>query len=67
MARLKIILKKSTIGSTKKQKSAVRCLGLSKIGQSVVLEENPVIKGQMNRVKHLISVENREEGDIEKG
>ena len=58
MARqIKLVLKKSLIGRTKQQKSVVYCLGLKKIGQSVVLENNPVIQGQINKVKHLLSQE----------
>jgi len=67
MARFKIVLKRSTIGSTKQQKSAVRCLGLNRIGQSVVLEDNPVTRGQIDKVKHLVSMENRGESNLEKG
>ncbi len=52
-----VTLKKSLIGCTKKQKSAVRCLGLKKPGQKIVLPENPVTKGQMEKVKHLITLE----------
>ena len=40
---LKVTLKKSTIKSTKSQKQTVRGLGLKKIGQSRVLEDNPAL------------------------
>ena len=54
MGQVKIILKKSLIGCTQKQKSAAHCLGLKKPGQSVTLSLNPVTEGQINKVKHLI-------------
>ena len=49
--QLKVTLKKSTIGCPKDQ------IGLHKIGQSVVKEANDSIKGQINKVKHLVAVE----------
>ena len=52
-----VTLKRSLIGCTKKQKSAVRCLGLKKLGQKIVLSETPVTKGQIEKVKHLILLE----------
>ena len=54
---LKVTLKKSTIKSTKSQKQTVRGLGLKKIGQSRVLEDNPAIRGMVLKVLHLIDVE----------
>lgn len=54
---LKVTLKKSTIKSTKSQKQTVRGLGLKKIGQSRVLEDNPAIRGMVLKVEHLIDVE----------
>ena len=57
MGKVKVILKKSVIGSTQSQKSAVRCLGLKKIGQSVLLTLNPAVQGQLNKVQHLITVQ----------
>ena len=57
MNQIKVILKKSLIGCTKQQKSAVYCLGLKKPGQSVTLSLNPVTEGQINKVKHLVFIE----------
>ena len=62
MAQVKIILKRSLIGCTEKQKAAVHCLGLRKREQSVVRDVNPVIEGQINRVKHLLSLEYMKKG-----
>ncbi len=57
MAQLKITQKKSTIGGLQKQKDALRSLGLRKIGQSVVLEDRPEVRGQIHVVNHLVTVE----------
>ena len=57
MSKVKVTLKRSLIGSTKQQKSAVYSLGLKKIGQAVEVNLNPVIEGQINKVRHLIALE----------
>ena len=54
MKQVRVTLKKSLIGSTKQQKASAFCLGLRKLGQSVVLTMNPVRQGQINKIKHLI-------------
>lgn len=55
--KLKITLIKSTIGCLQKQIDTVKALGLRKIGQSVEREDNPCVRGQIFRVKHLVNVE----------
>lgn len=57
MAKLKITLKKSVIGSNEKVRASVRSLGLSKIRQSVVHQDTPDIRGKINKVTHLVAVE----------
>lgn len=57
MAQLKVTLVKSTIGCLQKQKDTVAALGLRKIRQEVVHEDNPVIRGMIFRVQHLVKVE----------
>ncbi|HHX96962.1 MAG TPA: 50S ribosomal protein L30 [Clostridia bacterium] len=57
MAKLKITLKKSVIGSNEKVRASVRSLGLSKIRQSVVHQDTPDIRGKINKVAHLVAVE----------
>ena len=57
MAKLKITLKKSTIGALQKHKATVAALGLRKIRSTVVKEDNPAVRGMIFRVKHLIAVE----------
>ena len=54
---LKITLVKSTIGALKVHKATVEALGLKKIGQSVEKKDNPATRGMIQRVSHLLSVE----------
>jgi large subunit ribosomal protein L30 len=57
VARLKIKLIKSTIGSKKDQKATVEALGLKKISQVVEKNNTPEIRGMVNKVSHLVEVE----------
>ena len=54
---VKVTLKRSLIGVRKKQKEAIRCLGLKKINRFRVFKDTPALRGQIQVVKHLISVE----------
>jgi large subunit ribosomal protein L30 len=54
---LKVTLKRSTIKCTKSQRETIRGLGLRKIRQSRVLEDNPAIRGMITKVNHLVEVE----------
>ncbi len=60
---LKITLKRSYIGRPEKQRRILRSLGLRKIGQTVVKEDVPSIRGMINKVPHLIEVEEIKEGN----
>ncbi len=55
--KLGIKLVKSPIGYSRRQKGTVRALGLRRMNQSVVQEDNPVIRGMINKVSHLVKVE----------
>ena len=54
---LKIKLVKSPIGYSQRQKGTVAALGLKKINQVVTHTDNEVIRGMINRVSHLVEVE----------
>ncbi|AZN30970.1 50S ribosomal protein L30 [Flaviflexus salsibiostraticola] len=54
---LKITQTKSTIGGTKKQRDTMLSLGLRKIGQSVEREDRPEVRGMIQVVSHLVTVE----------
>ena len=55
--KLRITLKRSPIGYVKKQKITVRTLGLRKIHQTVEHNDTPQIRGMINKVNHLVEVE----------
>lgn len=57
MARLKVTQKKSEIGGTSVQRNTLRSLGLKRIGDTVVKEDRPEIRGMVHRVSHLVVVE----------
>jgi len=54
---LKIKLVKSPIGYSTRQKGTVRALGLRKMGQTVQHNDTPVIRGMIDKVLHLVEVE----------
>ncbi len=55
--KLKIMLKRSLIGSTKNQIATVHSLGLKKINQVVEHNDTPDIRGKINKMIHLLEVE----------
>jgi large subunit ribosomal protein L30 len=57
MAKLKVTQKRSTIKRPKTHRRTVRALGLRRIGQTVIHEDNPSIRGMLFQVKHLVEVE----------
>ena len=57
MSKLKITLVRSTIGALKDQNATVEALGLKKIRSHVIREDIPAVRGQVFKVKHLVSVE----------
>lgn len=54
---LKIRWIKSAIGYPDRQKKTVRALGLRRLGQTVEHDDTPVIRGMINKVSHLVEVE----------
>lgn len=60
MAKIKITLKKSVIGSTRDMRATVLSLGLRKIRSTAIHEDNPAIRGMIHKVRHLVEVESAE-------
>jgi large subunit ribosomal protein L30 len=56
---LHITLSRSVIGRTQVQKDTVLALGLKKLNQTVVKSDNVAIRGMINRVSHLVKVEEK--------
>ena len=57
MAKIKVTLVKSTIGCLENQKANVKALGLNKVGASKIHDDNPVIRGMIFKVSHMVKVE----------
>lgn len=57
MATLQITYKKSAIGYTQRQKATIKALGLRKLNQTVEHDDTLVIRGMINRVSHLVAVQ----------
>ena len=55
--KLKITLVKAPIAAIPKQRATVQALGLRKIRQSVELPDNGATRGMIQRVNHLVKVE----------
>ncbi len=57
MAKYKITQVISKNGESQRQKANLRCLGIRKMHQTVEVEKNPVTTGMLNKVLHLVKVE----------
>jgi large subunit ribosomal protein L30 len=57
MGRLKVEQVRSGIGGKANQRNTLRSLGLKRIGDVVVKEDRPEIRGMVNTVAHLVAVE----------
>jgi large subunit ribosomal protein L30 len=55
--KLKVTQIRSTIGRVKKQKETIRALGIKKLYHSVVHKDTPQVRGMIEKVKHLVEVE----------
>ena len=54
----KVTLIKSTIGAKPAQKATAQSLGLKKIGDFIIHEDNAVLAGKVKIIGHLVKVEN---------
>jgi len=54
---LRVTLIKSPIGYSKDQKATARALGLRKINQTVEHTDNPAVRGMINKIIHMVRVE----------
>ncbi|WP_124039192.1 50S ribosomal protein L30 [Neoactinobaculum massilliense] len=57
MAKLKITQIKGVVGTPKRQRATVLGIGLHRIGDSVVREDTPDVRGMIRAVAHLVEVE----------
>ena len=61
MRKLRITLKRSLIDKSKKTRRIIRSLGLRRIGQTVIHKDVPAIRGQVEKVRRYIEVEEIED------
>ncbi len=57
MKKIKISQVRSAINRPKRQKQTLEALGLRKLHKTKVVEANPAILGMIDKVKHLLKVE----------
>lgn len=55
MLRIKLV--RSMIGYSVRQKQTVKALGLRKLNQVVERPDNPAVRGMVNKISHLLQVE----------
>lgn len=60
--KLKITQVKSGIGRMQRQKDTLRGLGLTRLGQTVVRDDTPQIRGMVHAIQHLIEWEEVQNG-----
>ena len=63
MNKLKVTQVRSVINRPRDQKSTVRRLGLHRINDTVVKNDGPEIRGMIEKVRHLVKVEELTNGD----
>ena len=57
MSKIRVTQIKSKIGSSQRQKRTLEALGIKKLNHYVEVEATPQIKGMVNKVRHLVSVQ----------
>ena len=55
--RLRVTWVKSAIGYSQRQKETIRALGLRRLGDRVEKEDSPSLRGMVQKVSHLVKVE----------
>jgi large subunit ribosomal protein L30 len=55
--KLKVTLRKSTVGTTQRARGTVRALGLDRIGDTVELRDDAVARGMVRTVQYLVTAE----------
>ena len=58
MAKLRITWKRSTIGRPPQQERVIKALGFHRLGETVVREDIPTIRGMVNKISHRLEWEN---------
>jgi large subunit ribosomal protein L30 len=58
--KLRVTWTKSSIGYSRRQKGTIRALGLRRLGDVVEHNDTPEVRGMLNKVSHLVQVEETE-------
>ena len=61
--KLKITLVRSTIGAIPKHRKTVKAMGLRKLNKTVLMPDNPAVRGMIRQVQHLVKVEEEQVED----
>ncbi|MBO0823078.1 MAG: 50S ribosomal protein L30 [Actinobacteria bacterium] len=56
-SQLKVTQVRSKIGGKQDQRDSLRSLGLHHVGDVVIKQDRPEIRGMINTVRHLVTVE----------
>lgn len=57
MAKIKITQVKSVIHCTERQKNTMNALGIKKMHDQIEVESTPQVKGMIQKVRHLVTIE----------
>ncbi len=57
MSRLRVTWKKSAIGYNKGQRMTLKALGFRSLNQTIIHADSPPIRGMIDKVRHLVRVE----------
>lgn len=60
-AKLRVTLLKSSIGYSSDQAATLNALGLRRLNQAIVHSDSPSIRGMVQKVRHLVKVEEVQE------
>ena len=55
--QIKVTLTKSLLGTPEKQRRVARALGLTKVHRTALHHDTPLIRGMINKIPHLLTVE----------
>ncbi len=56
-SKIKVRQVRSAIGRQEKQKRTLRALGIHRMHQTIVVEDNPCMRGMVKKVEHLLEIE----------
>lgn len=65
MSKLKVELVRGFSGNTERQRRTARGLGLKKRHQTVIVDDNPSMRGMIDKIAHMVRVEEVDQDDEE--